>query len=384
MSGLRVLLAGGGTAGHVHPALAIGAGLRRAVPGCELLYLGTERGLEAQIVPREGIPFGRVRAAGVVGGSPWRKLTALGRAGLGACDARRHLVAFRPQLVVVTGGYVCAPVGLAAYLHHVPLALQEQNAVPGLTNRFLSRFARVVFLPFPQALEHFPAAARADRGPAGPRFQVTGNPLRPALLEVDRATARARLQVPPDAEVVYAFGGSGGAERLNRAFCDALPALLRRPRAVVLYATGARYHDGALARLRELGVASQIERGRLVIAPFFERGELPLAAADLALARAGAMTVSELAARGLPAVLVPSPNVPNDEQRANARVLTSAGAARVLSDAELSGERVARELGELLDRPGELRAMAAAARSVARADALDRIVEALLRIAGGV
>lgn len=381
MKPLRVILTGGGTGGHVYPALAIGAAIRSASPGVELLYLGTARGLEADVVPRAGVPFQQVRAAGVLGRTPLQAAAALGRTALGCLDARAAIVRFRPDLVVATGGYVAAPVAVAAWLSRVPVAIQEQNAVPGLTNRLLSRIARLVFLPFPEAAAHFPACLSRAVRPGGPRLQVTGNPIRPEVLAADRGSARAELGIPAHAEVLYVTAGSGGAARLHEATCDALPALLRRPSLTVLYSTGRRYHPRVLEMLAERGLRPDAEGGRLRVVPFFYRAELPLAAADLAVARAGAMTVSELAARGLPAILVPSPNVANNHQVANAAVLGAAGAARVVSDAELSGERLAREVAGLLDRPGELRRMAEAARGVARPDALDRIVAALLGLA---
>lgn len=367
---MRFVVTGGGTGGHIYPALAVAAGLADAVPGAEVLYIGTATGLEADIVPRAGVPFAAVRAAGLMGKSPVARLKG-GLALLrGTFQALALLRRFRPAAVLGTGGYVSAPVVVAARLLGIPVALQEQNALPGAANRLLARFAKLVLLPFPEARRHFGNH---------PSVRVTGNPVRREVMEAERGPARAALGVPDDATVLFVFGGSRGAATIHAAVREALARLLARPDVIVQYVTGDAYYAEVSAGLEQQGLAGH---PRLRVVPYAHDVADWLAASDVAVVRAGAMTVAELAVRGLPAVIVPSPNVANDHQVYNARILSDAGAAVMVLDRDLNGDSLLGALGPLLDDPARRAAMAAAARSVARPDALKHIVRGVLEIAG--
>jgi len=368
-----VALAGGGTGGHIYPALAIAAGLRAERPGIGLLYLGTARGLEADLVPRAGIPFVALSGGGVAGKSPL--LAARGAAALarGAAQALVVLRRFRPHVVVGTGGYASVPALLAAALLRLPVAIQEQNVYPGAANRLLSRVAREVYVPVEETRRHL--ARRA-------RVLVTGNPVRREVLLAGREEAARRLGFDPARPVLVVLGGSRGARAINGATAAALPGLLGRGMQV-LWVTGAAYHAGALAAVAAAGI-EPASFGKIRVEPYLHAMADALALADLVLARAGAMTLAEVTARGVPAVLVPSPNVVRDHQRQNARALERAGAALVIAEPELDGERLLAATSAILDDPARLQAMAGASRRLGRPDALDVIVQRVLALATGV
>lgn len=364
---LRVLLTGGGTGGHIYPALAVAEELKRIDPGVEILYVGTARGLEADIVPRAGLPFRVVSSAGLLGKSPLRVLTGLARAGKGFWEAMAILGEFRPQVVLGTGGYVSGPVVLAALFRRIPSFLQEQNVFPGFTNRVLSRYVAGVFVPFAEARRHFPATAR---------LFITGNPVRRQVLERGRGEAQRALGLSPQRKTVYIVGGSRGAKRVVQAALTILPELARRPDVQVLFSTGAEYFPEVAEKWGE-GAAPN----KVICRPFFYDAENALAAADVVVGRAGAMTIAEITARGLPAVLIPSPNVANDHQTKNAALLAEKGAALVLPEAELSGPRLLDALSALLDQPDRYHKMAEQSRKMGRPDAAATIARRLLEAA---
>lgn len=367
---MRFVVTGGGTGGHIYPALAVAEGLREALPTADVLYIGSATGLEEDIVQRAGVAFAAVPAAGMAGKSAFVRLKGAFTLLRGTLRALRLLHRFRPAAVVGTGGYVSAPVVFAAHLLSIPVALQEQNALPGAANRLLSRYAQFVLLPFGEAKPHFAHH---------PGVRVTGNPVRREVMEATRAAGRAALGLPDAASVLFVFGGSRGAANIHAAMADALPQLLARPTLHVLYITGEAYADEVRQSLASRGIA---DNPRLRVMPYAHNVAELLAAADLAVVRAGAMTVAELAVRGLPSIVVPSPNVVNDHQTYNARILSDAGAAVLMADNDLTGDTLVAALAPLLDDNARLAKMAAAAKTVAKPDALQNIVAYVLELAG--
>lgn len=357
------IVAGGGTAGHVLPAVAAARALvARDHPAGSIHFVGSSRGLEATLVPQAGHTVTLLPGRGIA-----RRLTAdnVGAViGLVRAMGRALVLMARskPAVVLSVGGYASVPCAAAAVALRVPLVLHEQNAVPGLANRLAGRFAR--------------ASAVSFEGTALPRAVVTGNPVRPEVLAVDRspagrAAARATLGLPEGAVVVAVFGGSLGARRLNEATFGLVEAWSDRAGMAVRHAVGAR--DWAIVA----GRLPEPEPGGLVYQPVEYEQDMPLlyASADVVVARAGGTTVAELAAVGLPSVLVPLPIAPNDHQTANAMALVRAGAAVLVPDDELTAERLAAELAVLVDVPGRLVAMGDAAHRMARPDAADRVAD---------
>jgi UDP-N-acetylglucosamine--N-acetylmuramyl-(pentapeptide) pyrophosphoryl-undecaprenol N-acetylglucosamine transferase len=355
--GLRWVVAGGGTGGHVTPALALGE--RIAERGDAVLFLGGDRGLETRLVPEAGFDLVRLPARQVMGQGPLGRARALPVLLAAVWRAARVLREFRADRVISVGGYASVPAVGAAVLRRVPLALVEPNAIPGRANRAAARFARRIFVQFPEA---------AQRLGDGARVRDVGIPLRRALVQAF-ADAEPRREVKPPLRLLV-FGGSQGARQLNEAMMRVAPAL--DPSSVEIV------HQTGEADRERVAAAYAGTELRAEVVPFAPDMPRRYRQADLALCRAGALTVAELAMAGLPALLVPYPYAADDHQAANARALERAGAARVLpsraSDHELA-DRLRENLDALLRTPEELQRMSAAAAGLARPDAARRIVE---------
>jgi UDP-N-acetylglucosamine--N-acetylmuramyl-(pentapeptide) pyrophosphoryl-undecaprenol N-acetylglucosamine transferase len=360
---MKVVLAGGGTGGHVFPALALARELRaRAV---EALMVGTARGLEAAAFPAEGFSLETIRVEGLQGlrvGAQARSLVILPQA---LIHALRLLGRHQPRAVVGVGGYAAGPVGMAAVLRRIPLLIHEQNRSPGLTNRVLARVADVV------------AVSLEASGPSfGRKVVVTGNPIRREILEGDRRKGLDAFQLDPTRTTVLIFGGSQGAYRINRAVVEALPHLRRlRDRIQIIHATGERDRG-------EVEEAYQAWKGEARVLSFVQDMASAYAAADLVVCRAGATTIAELTALGKPALLIPYPFAANDHQRENAEEMVRIGGGWMILDRDLTGPRLAVELYELLDEPGTLTAMGQAARSLGRPDAASHLADLVCQLAG--
>jgi UDP-N-acetylglucosamine--N-acetylmuramyl-(pentapeptide) pyrophosphoryl-undecaprenol N-acetylglucosamine transferase len=351
---VKVAIAAGGTAGHVVPALAVADALR--AEGAAVEFVGGERA-EAELVPAAGYAIHPLRVTGIDRRNPLRAARAVVLALRATARARRLLREMGADAVLGGGGYVAGPVGLAARSLGLPLVLTEADSHLGIANRLLAPLARRVLLAFPLD------------GRDGRRYEVVGRAIPAATLVADRAAARERFGIGPDERCLLVFGGSLGARTVNEAAVDAFGAAAP---CAVLHACGVRDHAALAQRLERLGSPPHY-RLHAYVDPFADA----LAAADLAVARSGG-SVFELAAAGLPAILVPYPHATADHQTLNARHMAAAGAAVVVPDAELDGPRLAREAGALLGDPGRLRAMAKAARAAARPDAAERIARELL------
>jgi UDP-N-acetylglucosamine--N-acetylmuramyl-(pentapeptide) pyrophosphoryl-undecaprenol N-acetylglucosamine transferase len=348
----KIVIAAGGTAGHVVPALAVADALRAR--GVEVSFIGGERA-EAQLVPAAGYPLHRIAVVGLDRGSLLRAARALALAVKAFVRARALLGELRPDAVMGGGGYVSGPVGLAALTRRIPLVLTEADSHLGLANRALAPRARRVCLAFP------------IEGRGGRRYRVTGRPIPPP--HEDRAEARTRLGIEPGETCVLVFGGSLGARSINFAAIEAYAGAAFH----VLHICGRRDYPELAARPRPPGYDL---REYLELADFAQA----LAAADLVVARAGG-SLFEIAAHGKPAILIPYPHAAADHQAANARWMEQGGAAVVVPDDELSAARLARETAALLADPQRMRAMAAAARRIARPDAAVAVAEELLAAA---
>lgn len=353
-----VLIMAGGTGGHVYPALAVADRLRGR--GLAVDWLGTSAGLEARVVPAQGIPLHRVSVTGLRGkgagawvAAPWRLTRAV-------AQAWGVLRAVRPEVVLGMGGFVSGPGGLAAWLAGRPLVVHEQNAVPGLTNRLLTRLARVVLEAFPGS---FPARVGARH---------TGNPVRAALEQVAEPERRLAGRAGPLRLLV--LGGSQGARVLNETVPAALAALPHPGAVEVWHQAGPSQIEAAREAYRRAGVTGRVEG-------YIDDMAEAYGWADLAVCRAGAMTLAELCAVGVGAILVPFPHAVDDHQTRNARYLADAGAALLVPQADLQPARLAGLLAELAGSRGRLLSMARAARALAVADAAERVASYCLEAA---
>lgn len=371
----RVLFAGGGTGGHLYPALALAEELQRRDPNTEVMFVGARRGVEARVLPERGVPhvllpFEPIRRAKPL--QNWRLLPAA----LGSIRGLRRVFRdFRPDLVVGTGGYASGPVVGWALVRGVPAALQEQNSYPGITTRWLAPRVAQIHLAFPEALEHLKPGARTE-------VHRHGNPIRPPDPSLTREEARSRFGLGAG-PVGLVVGGSQGARAINEALLADLRGVAARrlePRPEgleILWATGPTHHESVASRLAELGLGDWVHA-----VPYIQDMPAALASADAAVSRAGAMALAELCAWGIPSVLVPFPHAAANHQHHNAMALADAGAAALVPEHELGSGRLWKELVGLLGDPARRSEMAARARDRGNPSAASNIVDDLERLIG--
>ena len=359
---VRVLIAGGGTGGHLTPALATAQALRRADPDGEVAVVGRAGGVAERLVPEAGIRLETLRISGVDVSNPATVVRALARLPSSTWDARRLLAAMRPDVVVGVGGYVCVPVVAAAQLRRIPVVLLEQNAIPGRATRLLARRARVVATSFEETRGHLPGA----------RTVVTGNPIRREV----RALAGAPLG--DRCTRVLVTGGSQGARRINQALAGCIRALLEaEPALHVTHQCGDRDAEIMAATAAELPEAL---RSRYAVEPFFDDIGPRIAAADLVVMRAGGSSLAECSALGRPMILIPYPHA-GGHQAHNATPYVRGGAATLIDDEQCTPERLCGEILAVVRDAGRWRRMAARSGELGRPDAADRLVALLRRVA---
>lgn len=352
---MKAIVSGGGTGGHIYPALAIAQRLRD--DGVEVLYMGGEDSMEAKLAPASGFAFFGLRCAGL----HRRSLVIVKDLfinAIGLHQARAHLKAFAPDVVIGTGGYGSAPVLKGAQSLGLPTVLHEQNAFPGLANRTLARQARAVCLTFQAAANYFPHPER---------LHVTGLPIRAEILTVTREQALDYFRVPNDGKpVLLITGGSQGAATLNNAAAAAAKTLLGQGVRMILLCGKKEY----FSRRQSLP-----DDPDLILLPYLEHMEYALALADLAVARAGASFLAEALVRGLPMILVPYPYAANDHQRYNAKALVDQGAAVMVEDCQFTGNTLLEQVVPILQNDSRRAEMGRRAKALSIPDAGDRIVE---------
>jgi UDP-N-acetylglucosamine--N-acetylmuramyl-(pentapeptide) pyrophosphoryl-undecaprenol N-acetylglucosamine transferase len=361
--GIRVVIAGGGTGGHLYPGIAVARELQTRHPGAEVSFAGTARGIEARVVPREGFPLDLIRSGGVKGKSPVDRAKGVSLVPLGLVDSWRIVSARRPDLVIGVGGYSSGPVVLVAALRGVPTMLLEQNAVPGLTNRWLARFVQAAAVSFDSTQAFF-----------GSKAFVSGNPVRPEFFAAAGLQQEPALDDQASVTQVLVFGGSQGAHAINVAMVEAAPQLAAGGSHLrLVHQTGERDVEMVRTAYGQAGLQADVE-------PFLYDMGRQLGRADVIVCRAGATTLAEIAAAGKAAILIPLPTATDDHQRRNAETLAAAGAAEVLLQQDVSGAVLAARILGLAGDRERRRRMSAAARSLARPDAARVIVDRAMEL----
>jgi len=362
---LSVLIAGGGTGGHVYPGIAVAREVAARVPGARVAFVGTASGMEAHVVPREGFELDRIRSAGLKGTSALALVRGLALLPASALDAWRVISRRRPSIVIGVGGYSSGPVVLIAALRGIPTLLMEQNAMPGVTNRLLARVVKAAAVTYEES-------ARFFRG----RAFVAGNPVRPEFFGgVHDEHGSPRDSDEQRAARVLVFGGSQGAHAINVAMVEAAARLVAAaPRMAITHQTGERDLEMVRDGYRRAGLEARVE-------PFLYAIDREMKAADLVVCRAGATTLAELAAAGRPSILIPLPTATDDHQRRNANALVRLGAARIIEQRSLTGELLAAQIVALAADDAERAIMSAAARRMAKPDAAKVIVDRVLELA---
>lgn len=372
----RILFAGGGTGGHLYPALNLGDAVKRADPAAETYFVGAQRGVEARVFPEKGVQHQLLPLEPIRRAKPWENWRLVPAMAGSLRRLGSIFRTFRPQAAVGTGGYASGPAVFYALMRGVPVALQEQNSYPGFVTRKLAGRARQLHLAFPEARKYLKP---------GPRTQVFeyGNPITPPDFGVDRGEARARFGLG-GGTVCLVTGGSQGARAVNEALLSDLRGVAEKrlppPPAgfEILWATGTANFDAIQAKLGEIGRPEWVK-----VLPYITDMPGALASADFAIARAGAMSLAELCAWGVPSILVPLPTAAANHQHHNAVALADAGAALLVPESELGQGRLWGEMMKLAVDPADRAELAAKARERGRPDAADRIAAELLKMVGG-
>ena len=358
---MRVVIAGGGTGGHLFPGLAVAREILRRRPDALVSFAGTARGIEARVIPREALPLDLLRSGGLKGKSVTARLRGAALLPVSLLDAWGIVGRRRPHLVIGVGGYSSGPVVLAAWLRGVPTMLLEQNAVPGLTNRLLAPFVRAAAVTFESTRTFF-----------GAKSFVSGNPVRPEFLE----TVQGKELGADDAVAgvgILIFGGSQGAHAINVAMVEAAPVLAAHANLRLAHQTGERDLEMVRTAYRQAGLQADVE-------PFMFDMARRIAEAQMIVCRAGATTLAELTAAGRASILIPLPTATDDHQRKNAEALAAVGAAEMLLQAEMSGTVLARRILDLVADAGRRERLAVAARAMAKPDAARVIVDRALEL----
>lgn len=363
---LKVILAGGGTGGHIYPAIAIANEFKYRFPESDILFIGTRKGLEKELVPKNSFNLEFISAIGLARSLkkelfflPFYVLKSL-------LESRALLKKYQPDIVVGTGGYVSLPVLFMASLRGKKTLIQEQNSYPGISTRILALFANRVCLSYQNSISYFPLKEK---------LRVLGNPIRKEIISGSREEGLRKFNLKPDKKTVLIFGGSQGSRRINQAIREGISHLEQIKDIQLLWQTGSNDFEGIKDFMKEVNITS-------TVLPFIQEMSLAYAAADLLVCRAGALTLAEVTACGKPSILIPYPFATADHQRYNAISLKEKGAAEVILEKELKGENLANLIVELLKNENKLKEMSKNARILAKPMAASQIVDEMEELLG--
>ncbi|MDQ0972784.1 UDP-N-acetylglucosamine--N-acetylmuramyl-(pentapeptide) pyrophosphoryl-undecaprenol N-acetylglucosamine transferase [Neobacillus niacini] len=361
---MKIVVSGGGTGGHIYPALALIREIQKENKHAEFLYIGTKNGLESTIVPREKIPFKSIHITGFKRKLSLDNIKTVLRFLKGARDSKKMLKEFKPDIVIGTGGYVCGPVVYAAAKLNIPTIVHEQNSVPGLTNKFLSRYVNKVAICFEEAKEYFPKD----------KVVFTGNPRASEVIGNDGIRGRLSAGLSTTMPAVLIFGGSRGARPINDAVVKALSEFGEKPYQV-LYITGDVHFKDVQNEVELVGNPKNV-----VIRPFIHNMPEVLSGIDLVVSRAGATTLAEITSLGIPSILVPSPYVTNNHQEKNARSLSDHGAAELLLEKDLNNKSLIQQIDRILLDNEYLKSMKMKAKKLGVPDSAERLYKLMKQL----
>ncbi|TDX53014.1 undecaprenyldiphospho-muramoylpentapeptide beta-N-acetylglucosaminyltransferase [Orenia marismortui] len=361
---MKVLISGGGTGGHIYPGLAIAKGLEDKFDNTDILFVGTEKGLESDIIPKEGYDLKTITVEGLPRKISLKLFKSFLKTGLGILESRSIIKSFKPDIVIGTGGYVCGPVVLTASLRKIPTLIHEQNAYPGITNRLLARFVDKVALSNGDAKKYFHSEEKTI---------LTGNPVRLEILKKTKKEALKELGINGDKKLILVFGGSRGAESINRSVIE-LYDKIKDLDLQLLHITGKKGYESVIQKAESMGIKG-VEVGDIIIKPYLYNMSAALAVADLVISRAGATGLAEITACGIPAILIPYPYASENHQEYNARSLENNGAAKVILDNELTGKKLYDLVSTLFQDENKLLIMSRASKNLGKPEALDNLVK---------
>ncbi|MCF6093605.1 undecaprenyldiphospho-muramoylpentapeptide beta-N-acetylglucosaminyltransferase [Microaerobacter geothermalis] len=363
---MRIIISGGGTGGHIYPALSLLKEFKKRESDIEILYVGSKHGLEADIVQKEGIPFFPLKVSGFKRKISWENLRTVYRFINGVSICKSLIRKFKPDIVIGTGGYVCAPVVYAASKLSIPTLIHEQNVIPGLTNQFLSRYVDMVAVSFSGSEQYFPAK----------KVKLTGNPRATEVATAEAKQGFESLHILPEKKIVLVVGGSRGARPINETFLSMIPRLVELPDFHFVYVTGEVHYEKVVQRIGEHVPTN------LSVYPFLYNMPEVLAATSLIINRAGASFLAEITALGLPSILIPSPYVTNNHQEKNARWMEEQGASIMLLEKDLNEMALFQAIHDLMNDETRLIHMSIKAKSLGKPEAAELLykeAKAMLR-----
>lgn len=364
---MKVIFAGGGTGGHINPAISIADYVKERENDFEAVFVGTKKGLETKLVPKAGYDIEYIDVEGFSRKNMLKNVKIGMKLFKAVNDCKKLIKRFKPDCIVCTGGYVSGPVVMAAGALGVPSLIHEQNVYPGLTVKGAERYVKYLALSFDETVNEMKHKEKCV---------VTGNPIREEILKADYKTARAKLGVKRP--FVLIFGGSLGADRINNTVIDILDRLSKDDKIELLFGTGDRNYKKIMDSISEKGIKLN---KHIQVVPYINNMADAMAAADLVVARSGAITVSEIAALGRPSILIPSPNVVRNHQEQNAREFEHSGAAAVITEAELTPELMYEKINTMISDKQGMVEMSAAVRAIAKTDALERLYDLVKEMA---
>ena len=363
---MRVIMTGGGTGGHIYPAIAIADKIKKENADAEIIFVGTERGLEKTIVPKSGYKIEFIKIRGFNRKNIFKNVKVLIELVKAFKDAKEIIKEFKPDMVIGTGGYVCGPVVRTANKLGIKTYIHEQNASPGLTNKLLEKYVDKIFIGFKEAGEKFKYKEK---------IILSGNPVRSEFGNLNKEECRKKLEIPEKDFVILAFGGSGGAGELNKEIINVIKTLIDDPNVSIFFGTGKVYYKKVI---REID-AEKIELSeKIKVLEYIENMQDYLGAADLVISRAGALTVAEITICGKASILIPSPNVTGNHQYYNAKAISEAGGAILIQEKELDENKLIKVIKTLMANRIKLEKMEAASKSCAHEMATEIIYKAII------
>lgn len=358
---MRVIITGGGTGGHIYPALSIADELRHRDPTVEILFVGTERGLESKVVPKAGYDFRTIRVDYLKKKITLENIKRANQVLKGLGDANKVINEFVPDIIIGTGGYVCGPVVLMGNLKGVKTIIHEQNAIPGKTIKLLSVFVDKIFTSFEESHKYFRKKTK---------LVYSGNPVRKEFSSFEKFNSREAIKIEPERKVIFSVGGSGGAQKVNEAMLD-----LFKDHDLgdveFHHVTGARYYEKFKSEVEALSQKNT----NVHIHEYLDNIGLYMSASDMMISRSGALTLTEIAAMGVPAILIPSPNVAHNHQEVNAKVFEAKGAAVLLRESELNTGVLKRTVNNVIANKALLLSMSGHSKGLSKMDATDIICD---------
>lgn len=360
---MRVIMTGGGTGGHIYPAIAIANKIKSVDKDAEILFVGTKRGLEKDLVPKNGYPIEFITVSGFNRKKLLTNVKTLADLMKGNIQARKIIKSFKPDVVIGTGGYVCGPVVRAAAKLGARTFIHEQNAYPGMTNKMLEKYVEKVFISFEPARKYF---KEKDK------LIMSGNPVRQSFFDADAKAARKALDIADDETVILSFGGSQGAGKINEMMMELLEKFNGVPAIRLYFVTGKYYNDSVKKEIAERGIEL---KDNIRILEYIDNMEKYLPASDIIISRSGALTVSEITVCGKASIMIPSPNVTGNHQYHNAKSVADVGGAELIEEKDISPELLYEKIMNLVENPKIREEMAVNAKKAAPADAAGIIID---------